>query len=285
MSEIINLVESNPDSHVYAEAVNILSRKLETDYSFIFQVWDHEMPQDTKYEKILISTSDEAHQIPSQANDPSFVHIFKQYVPMEDANDPSATISKRFMEIQTINKVTPLPLCHLEGVKDLGIPILEREYDWSWMGQYDPYRRVDFKIAVDDLCRDTNLTNKVLWYEGWNNGTSIESYSSIVNNTKVMLVPRGSGSLESFRFFEAMMCGCLVVAVAQPETDFYNVAPCVKVSSWSNLSELITNILRETELVQFLSYQAKNWYNYYCSPQGLADYMYRSVKRSNPNVV
>ena len=228
MSEIINLVESNPDSHVYVEAVNILSRKLETDYSFIFQVWDHEMPQDTKYEKILISTSDEAHQIPSQANDPSFVHIFKQYVPMEDANDPSATISKRFM---------------------------------------------------------ANLTNKVLWYEGWNNGTSIESYSSIVNNTKVMLVPRGAGSLESFRFFEAMMCGCLVVAVARPETDFYNVAPYIKTPSWNNLSELITNMTQREEEIQFLSYQAKNWYNYYCSPQGLADYMYRSVKRSNPNVV
>lgn len=277
MSEIINLIENNPDSHVYTEAVSILSRKLKTDYSFIIQVWNHEIPQDTKYGKILISTSDESHQIPSQKNDSSFVHIFKQYVPMEDANNPSAT--------QTINKVTPIPLCHLEGVKDLGIPILEREYDWSWMGQYDPYRRVDFKIAVDNLCQNTNLTNKVLWYEGWNNGTSIESYSSIVNKTKVMFVPRGSGSLESFRFFEAMMCGCLVVTVTQPEIDFYNVAPCIKIQSWNNLSELITNMLQREEGIQFLSYQAKNWYSYYCSPQGLADYMYRSAKRDNPNVV
>ena len=133
MSEVINLIKDNPDSHVYSKAANILSQSLQEDYSFVIQVWDHEMPQDTKHKKILISTSDEAHKVPSQVDDSGFAHIFKQYAPMADANNPSS--------IQEIRGVTPIPLCHLEGVKNNGIPILEREYDWSWMGQYDPYRR------------------------------------------------------------------------------------------------------------------------------------------------
>ena len=165
MSEIINLIENNPDSHVYAKAVNILSRKLETDYSFIMQVWNHEMPQDTKYEKILISTSDESHQVPSQANDPSFVHIFKQYVPMEDANNPSATIRKKFTALQTIHKVTPMPLCHLEGVKDLGIPILEREYDSIDVPLFHPsYHKTLFVRFVSRHRSSTAILKSTLLY-------------------------------------------------------------------------------------------------------------------------
>ena len=55
MSEVINLIEQNPDSYMYKEAVEILSKKLKNDYSFILQVWNHEMPKETKYPKILIS--------------------------------------------------------------------------------------------------------------------------------------------------------------------------------------------------------------------------------------
>ena len=271
MSEVLNLIEDNPDSHVYDEAARILSKMTKMDYSFVIQTWDGEIPK-TRYKKILISTSDETHQIPAQVNDDSFVHIFKQYAPMIDADDPQS--------VQNVPKVSAIPLCHLKGVVNLNIPILEREDDWSWMGQYDPYRRVDFRKCLDAANEDPRLKKKVLWYEGWNNGADTKEYSDTINNTKIMLVPRGSGSLESFRFFEAMMVGSLPLIINQPEVDFYNVAPCIRIASWDNMSKTIRNILQKPEEVRFLSENSKNWYNYYCSPQGLAKYMYGSLKEA-----
>ena len=275
MSEILNLIKENPDVHVYDEAARILSKKIKGDYSFVIQTWDGEIPK-TKHKKIIMSTSDETHQVPRQADDDDVAYIFKQYIPMIDPEQPKS--------IKKVNKVSALPLCHLKNVQNLSVPILEREYDWSWMGQYDPYKRTKFKTYVDAICEDPNLKKKVLWYEGWNNGAGVKEYSDTINNTKIMLVPRGSGSLESFRFFEAIMVGSIPLVIDQPEVDFYNVAPCIKIGSWHNISEVIHNILERPEEMQFLSGQSKNWYNYYCSPRGLAAYMHRSLRRAGLDV-
>jgi len=270
MSEIINLIEKNPDSHVYQSAVKILATKINKDYSFIINVWDHEMPHKTKYPKVLISTSDEAHQVPAQVDDSDFVHIFKQYAPMENADIP--------ISVQSISNVTPIPLCHLEGVVDCGSSIFSRQHDWSWMGQFDPYRRVEFKNAIDKAAQNNGLKNKVLWYNGWNNGSDTTSYSDIVNQTKIIPVPRGSGSLESFRFFVAMMCGCIVVTVSQPCVDFYDVAPCVYIPSWDNFENLVKGLLKKKEQLEFISLQSRAWYKHFCTPEGLSNYMYRAMK-------
>jgi|TARA_R110002012_G_scaffold260919_2_gene442697 hypothetical protein len=272
MSEIINLIKKNPDSHIYAEAVEILSSLLGAkNYSFILQVWNHEIPQDTKYPKVLISTSDEIHGIPDQVEDESFVHIFKQYAPMEHPNHGHSVVS--------VDKVSPIPLCNLEGVVNQNIPINEREYDWSWMGQYDPFTRTHFRVAVDSLEKERpQYKNRVLWYQGWNNGSSVEDYTETINNTKVAVVPIGSGSLESFRFFEAMMCGCVVLNTALPDVMFYNVSPHLRMDGWTNLNEAMDRILSRPDEMEHLSKQAKEWYKDFCTPQSIAEYMYKKLE-------
>ena len=273
MSEIINLIPKNPDVHIYAKAVELLTQRLEDDYSFIINVWDKEMPDTTKYKRILITTSDEAHGTPSQVNDSEYAHIFKQYQPMTNRDDPASVVMS--------DRVTAIPLCELEGIENQNIPILERKYDWSWMGQFDPYRRVDFKMAIDSMKQNKELKNRVLWYEGWNNGEPTESYCDTINQTKIMPIPRGSASLESFRFFEAMKCGCVPVCVNQPNVDFYRVAPYFSINSWAHIEEFIQSAVKQEEEVKFLSEQAKLWYKHFCSPEGLCDYMYRTIRKKN----
>ena len=270
MSEVINLIKNNPDSYVYLEAVEILCKKLDCDYSFILQIWDHDIPKDTKYPKILISTSDEAHRLPVQASDPSFVHIFKQYIPMCEG------------AIMKVNNVSPLPLCHLDGFKNHNIPISERQYDWSWMGQYDPYSRGPFKQAVDnvELLRH-NDTKHVLWYQGWNNGAPMEEYTNVMNNTKIALVPAGSASAESFRFFEAMMCGCVVLNTGLPDTPFYKDSPYFKINNWLSLNDTLSYLLQKEEEIENYSQKAKLWYKEFCTPEGIATYMLKRINYAN----
>ena len=264
MSEIINLIKGNPDDHVYSDAVEILCEELEEDYSFILQVWKHEMPTKTKYPKVLISTSDESHRLPDQIFDPSFVHIFKQYAPLDN---------RRI--VKKVRGVSALPLCHLKGFENYDIPISERTYDWAWMGQYDPYTRGHFKAAVDLLERERPHYNKhVLWYQGWNNGSGMEEYTNVMNNAKIALVPIGSGSVESFRFFEAMMCGCVVLNTSLPDVPFYNAAPHVNIDKgWRTLNETVDRLLGAKGEMEDYSQKAKKWYEEFCSPRSLANYM------------
>ena len=274
MSEIINLAKDKPDTYVYQQAAEILCDTLEEDYSFVIQLWDHEKPKETKYPKVLISTSDEKHNVPVEAQDESYVHIFKQYAPMYDMKN--ATSVRREWDY----RVSPLPLCSLEGFSPQPINIHERTYDWSWMGQFDPYARVAFRNSVNDLKTNPitgqarEHTCKILWYEGWNNGGPIEEYANVMSNTKIALVPNGSASLESFRFFEAAMAGCVIVSQQMPVVPMYNVAPTITVdNNWTNLPDVIDMILDNREEMEYYSHASKAWYEYFCSPEGLADYM------------
>ena len=286
MSEIINLAKGNGDDHVYEEAARMASKKLKNDYSFIIQVWKHELPENTKHPKVFISTSDENHQLPEQVYDDSFVHIFKQYIPLRnprdhtdvyqryevDGNSPDMAKAFAAGSNVAVDKVTPLPLCHLEGVENRNIPIKDRKFDWSWMGQFNPYTRLYFRGKTDELeSSRPQYKNKVLWYYGWNNGEGKSSYTDVINNTKIMPVPIGSGSVESFRFFEAMMCGCVVLNTGVPPTEFYNKAPYVKLDDWNQLVEAMDMLLSNEKKMEEMSQKSKEWYQEFCSPESICD--------------
>ena len=264
MSEVINLAKGNGDDHVYEAAAHILAEELDRDYSFVINNWNKPIPQ-TKYPTIFISTSDETHGMPENIKDPNVKYVFKQYHPMTNMRDVNSVIDHP--------QVHGIPLCHLNGVVNFSKNILEREYDWCWMGQFDPYRRVDFKNAVDRLTLNKDLKNVCHWYTGWNNGIDKLEYSRILNKTKIALVPCGSASYETFRFFESMMCGCVVIGVPLPNVEFYNKAVYVKIDNWDHVETYIRKILEDSMSLHNLSVLGYEWYKEYCSPRGLADYI------------
>ena len=272
MSEIINLIPQNPDVHVYHEALEIVKDQISEDFSFIIQTWNGSVATNNKHKKILILTSDEAHQVPKYIDYPDVAHIFKQYAPMSDMRDHST--------VNNINKVTPIPLCHLKGVTNLGVPTRERQYDWCWLGQFDPYKRVDFKMAIDALAHLNETKYRLMWYEGWNNGVYIDEYSWAINNSKIIFAPTGSASLETFRFYEGMLSGCMVISIKQPDVSFYDDAPYLKVQEWNEILPAVTNILNRPEVIERYSKEAQAWYKKHCSPQGLASYIIKSLKDS-----
>ena len=149
------------------------------------------------------------------------------------------------------------------------------------MGQFDPYSRRNFKDAVTKLEQERpNYRNHVLWYDGWNNGIALDGYCDIMNNTKVALVPIGSGSWESFRFFEAMCAGCIVINVGMPQTPMYAAAPAFPMDAgWAELTKIIDFILSiEEEVLEYQSNSAIMWYEHFCSPERLAEYMFKRIK-------
>ena len=293
MSEVINLIDGNPDVHVYLDAVNILKEKLKDDYSFVLQLWNGEIPKNTKHKKILILTSDEHHGVPNQVNDEGVHHIFKQYAPMQNRAVPSTTLD--------IKNVSALPLCHLEGhTRQDFKPLRHRELVWSWAGQHDPYARNRFKTQIEMLQRysdERSIPYECLWYKGWNNGMPISEYSKMVNNTKIMFVPQGSASLETFRFFEAMMSGCIVLTFNDlphgSVYDYYNstlqnlkkyIQPHFSpfgVKNISMMKALVDWVGSNPDKAQEMSVDAMKWYDMMCSPEGLSEYMIQELENKN----
>ncbi len=99
-----------------------------------------------------------------------------------------------------------------------------------------------------------------------------KNYSEQLMDAKICLVPRGS-SLETFRFFEALRYGCIVVAEALPSRWFYNGSPAIQVVDWSELDKILDNLNKDTELIQKIHYDSLNWWQEKCSEFAVGNYM------------
>ena len=62
------------------------------------------------------------------------------------------------------------------------------------------------------------------------------SYSENLMQTRISLVPRGA-SYETYRFFESLRFGCIVISEYLPDFWFYKDAPVVHISDWKDVEK------------------------------------------------
>jgi hypothetical protein len=99
--------------------------------------------------------------------------------------------------------------------------------------------------------------------------TDEEVYSTNMMDAKICLVPRGT-SFETFRFFEALRYGCVVVTEFLPSRWFYDGAPVVRVKSWDNLDSTLRELLQNQKLLREKHQQSLAWWETNCSETALA---------------
>ncbi|AKG20945.1 hypothetical protein [Calothrix sp. 336/3] len=99
-----------------------------------------------------------------------------------------------------------------------------------------------------------------------------KSYSEQLMDAKICLVPRGS-SLETFRFFEALRYGCIVVAESLPSRWFYNGSPAIQVVHWSELDKIIDTLSQNVELMQKIHHNSLIWWQEKCSESAVGSYI------------
>jgi hypothetical protein len=180
--------------------------------------------------------------------------------------------------------------------RQLDLPIKDiekREYDVSFAGsiQHGNYSRWSFKYWFDNpksLSRKRMISSvkklKVKYPEfeielaiTSSFGSSKDmldknSYSENMMNTKICLVPRGT-SFETFRFFEAMRYGCIVVGEALPYRWFYDGSPAIQVNDWSELGIILPRLLENKALIREKYQESLNWWETKCSEDIVGDYM------------
>jgi len=102
------------------------------------------------------------------------------------------------------------------------------------------------------------------------------SYSDLLAGSCISLVPRGN-SPETFRFFEALRAGCIVICEPLPDHWFYRGAPVITVRDWSELPAVVLPLVRDQVRLEELHLATLDWWRTRCSEDAVAAYVHERV--------
>jgi hypothetical protein len=188
--------------------------------------------------------------------------------------------------------IYPIPLGYANQVELPVKPIHARQHDLSFAGSvvHKPYSKRSLKYWLQTPKSLSRREMIAVMHElqerqpSWNvDLVKTKSYSQILTSdpleysqrmmdTKVSLVPRGT-SFETFRFFEAMRSGCVVVTEALPSRWFYDDSPAIRVRNWHELHELIPPLLNNPERLQEKHEASLEWWSRKCSEETVGFYI------------
>lgn len=269
-------INATPEHNVeHASSLGIfeeLNKSITEDITLHIRSWDQNIVFPSgRY--ISIVTSAEGHQyIPPEADDPNCLGVFMHYYPKK--NIKYQFDNANFMILDNIYQL-PLGTTKFFTGND-EIPINDRPINVSFIGQFDPYRRADFYDAISQ--HSELIENSVFhFYEGWNKGVG-NKYSEIMSNTKIALVPCGSASLDTFRFYEAACCGCIILTLDQNMYDFMIDAVYVKLKDWDKLDVGINLLLQDPATMALISNQTSFFWKNRISPKGSAKYILSKIE-------
>jgi hypothetical protein len=110
-------------------------------------------------------------------------------------------------------------------------------------------------------------------------GLSGPEYAAILRDSKIALCPRGAKSPETFRHFEAMRAGAVVVSHPQPALEFYVGSPMVILDDWSKLLETLVGLLGDPEGLAERQRQTLEWWDRHCSERAVATKIASEIRR------
>ena len=203
-----------------------------------------------------------------------FTHVFANYYWDEDG-------------------VTSIPLGYNNYFDKNEVPVNERNYDISFIGalnnhripvaseitgihryliSYGLYKNPEKTLRfLNNFCDWTKKSQgKYFFTWEFNTGISSEHYCNILLHSKIALAPKGWINTETFRMYEAMKYGCVVVADVLPERNYYKNIPVIQVENWKDGFKQIRGMLKNKKLMHELSLKHKAFYDEYLSPKATA---------------
>jgi hypothetical protein len=103
------------------------------------------------------------------------------------------------------------------------------------------------------------------------------AYSRSLMDAKICLAPRG-GSVETFRFFEGLRAGCVVVGEPMPRTWFYDGSPMVEVRDWLRLPAVLERLLDDPTELRRRHAAALAWWRERCSEEAVGAFVAERVR-------
>ncbi len=136
----------------------------------------------------------------------------------------------------------------------------------------DTLRRM--KDGAPELALEFDVT-KGFWSVG---DSEAARYSNLMMDTKICVVPRGT-SLETYRYFEGLRYGCVVVTEALPPHWFYDGAPHIEIGSWLELPSLVEALRNDPKTLELLQEASLEWWERVCAEHSVAAYIKCALQR------
>ena len=180
---------------------------------------------------------------------------------------------------QEEKNVYPLPLGFNNKHKKLvNRPIKDRSMDVFFSGQIISKLRKESMTPVIDFFAglpaekrpkiDINVTT------GFNTGHSSEVYSTHMHNAKIVVCPSGNASTETFRHYESMRSGSIVVSPKLPDNEIYKNNYICQVDDWNNdIGPVILDLLSDLDMLQLIQDKQQADYRERYSTKAVANFI------------
>lgn len=159
-------------------------------------------------------------------------------------------------------------------------PLSERDVDIFFSGQMNSHR-LECISQMELLSDEFNCLYKKT--DSFAKGFALDEYYKYLENSKVAFVPTGVVIPESFRFFEAVKSGCIIVTTYPIKNEkfknwYYEDCPAYFIDSWSEVNhDFIRNLLNTENPIEY-SNKNRNYYNKFISPRAIANYILGVLK-------
>jgi hypothetical protein len=226
-------------------------------FIFVATTYGDKIAMKHKDRVIVVQTQDETHLVPDYIED--VFMVFKTYRPFVPA-----PANLRVIPLGCNKDVAALPPKAMEA----------RTADVFFIGRVE--HRDAFLKATLPLNERHDIHAHIAVGPAYRQGIAPEEYARTLVNTKIALAPRGV-SHETFRLYEAMRAGCVVIAERQLPTWFNDGWPVIEVDGWDDISQRIDRLLADAARLKELSARGQAWWREKCSPAVVGRYMAREI--------
>ena len=237
--------------------------------TYMKDTWAHPNTVDLEHCKKVLISSSEHNVTPLTQIKHNYLHIFAQYYWDEEG-------------------VTSIPLGCFSNNETTIKPMKERMYNSTFIGCLNR-NRTQLASLLSGIPRmimflgfyfnDPNMMKFINHLVKWrhprdfysfnpdfNAGVKGDVFTNILNNSKICLVPRGWTNSETYRLYEAMNAGCVVISEKLPDRKYFKDIPVIQVDNWKQGLKKVKELLKNEALLEDLGNKNKMFYDEFLSP-------------------
>lgn len=189
--------------------------------------------------------------------------------------------------------VTSIPLGHYARPELDIVPMNERLHNISFIGCLNRNRlelaallsKIPKLVLIGISTYSNNLKlNLVNHFSHWlhprdyykftddfGKGYDERTYLSLLNSSKISLCPRGWRNPESFRIYESMRAGCVVISEKLPDRSYYKDIPVIQVNDWKMGLTVANAMLKDKSgMIERLGQASRLFWEEKLSPEATA---------------